>query len=142
MIPSESTIPNAVREAVGSSFSNLYAEGYPTEAMRRMTEDEILNYNERLQEYRRDSDSRYYKGAEYANLLESLARRRVAEAFAANGLTADDLYVNVQPLSGAPANSAAYTALVNVGETVMGLRSVRWWTSNAWKPRQPQWHLL
>lgn len=121
MIPSESTIPNAVREAVGSSFSNLYAEGYPTEAMRWMTEDEILNYNERLQEYRRDSDSRYYKGAEYANLLESLARRRVAEAFAANGLTADDLYVNVQPLSGAPANSAAYTALVNVGETVMGL---------------------
>jgi len=34
MIPSESTIPQAVREAVGSSFHNIYAEGYPTEATR------------------------------------------------------------------------------------------------------------
>ena len=62
------------------------------------------------------------KGTEYANILESLARRRAAELYAANGLCADDLYVNVQPLSGAPANNAVYSALLNdVGDTVMGM---------------------
>jgi len=121
MIPSESTIPAAVREAVGSSFNNIYAEGYPPEDMRQMSEAEILNYDMRMAEYRRDSDARYYKGAEYANLVESLARRRVAEAFATARYSADQLYVNVQPLSGAPANSAIYTALLTVGDTVMGL---------------------
>lgn len=121
MIPSESTIPQAVREAVGSSFHNIYAEGYPIDAMRWMTEDDILDYEQRLAEYRRSGDNRYYKGTEYANFIESLARRRVAEAFANERVTADQLYVNVQPLSGAPANSAAYTAMLNVGDTVMGL---------------------
>ncbi|MEO1440483.1 MAG: serine hydroxymethyltransferase, partial [Chloroflexota bacterium] len=121
MIPSESTIPQAVREAVGSAFHNIYAEGYPTEAMRWMSEDEILDYDARMADYRRNSDARYYKGTEYANIVESLARRRVAEAFANEHAGADDLYVNVQPLSGAPANSAAFTALLEVGDTVMGL---------------------
>ena len=121
MIPSESTIPQAVREAVGSSFHNIYAEGYPTEATRWMSEGDILNYDTQLADYRRNSDARYYKGTEYANIIEALARRRVAEAFANDRVSADDLYVNVQPLSGAPANSAAYTALLAVGDTVMGL---------------------
>ncbi|MEO0563942.1 MAG: serine hydroxymethyltransferase, partial [Chloroflexota bacterium] len=121
MIPSESTIPEAVREAVGSAFHNIYAEGYPPTAMRDMNEAEILDYDQRLAEYRRNSDKRYYKGTEYANIVESLARRRVAEAFANEHVSAEDLYVNVQPLSGAPANSAAYTAMLEVGDTVMGL---------------------
>ncbi len=121
MIPSESTIPESVREAVGSAFHNIYAEGYPPEAMRGMTQEEILDYEMRLAEYRRNSDKRYYKGAEYANIVESLARRRVAEAFANDRVSADELFVNVQPLSGAPANSAAYTAMLEVGDTVMGL---------------------
>jgi glycine hydroxymethyltransferase len=121
MIPSESTIPYAVRSALSSSFHNIYAEGYPLENSRTMSQQEILDYNQRLPEFRRNADNRYYKGTEYANIIESLARRRAAEVFATNGLTADDLYVNVQPLSGAPANSAVYTALLNVGDTVMGM---------------------
>ena len=121
MIPSESTIPEAVREAVGSAFHNIYAEGYPPSAMRDMTEAEILDYPQRMAEYRRNSDKRYYKGTEYANIVESLARRRVAEVFATEAASADELFVNVQPLSGAPANSAAYTAMLEVGDTVMGL---------------------
>jgi glycine hydroxymethyltransferase len=121
LIPSESTAPMAVREALASAFQNIYAEGYPDEETRWMTEEEILDYPARLTHYRRNSDPRYYKGVEYADLVEALARRRAAEAFAANGFTADDIYVNVQALSGAPANNAVYQALLNVGETVMGL---------------------
>ena len=121
LIPSESTAPLAVREALGSAFQNIYAEGYPDEEMRWMTEEEILDYPARLGHYRRSSDPRYYKGVEYADLVESLARRRAAEAFAANGYTADQIYVNVQALSGGPANNAVYQALINLGDTVMGL---------------------
>ena len=121
LIPSESTAPVAVREALGSVFQNLYAEGYPDEETRQMTEAEILDYTARLTYYRRYADPRYYKGVEYADTVESLARRRCAEVFATEKFSADQFYVNVQPLSGAPANNAVYTALVNPGETVMGM---------------------
>ena len=82
LIPSESTAPQAVLEALGSRLQNIYAEGYPDEETRRMTEDEILDYPARLGHYRRYSDPRYYKGVEYADIIEALARRRCAEAFA------------------------------------------------------------
>ncbi|MBM3180787.1 MAG: glycine cleavage system aminomethyltransferase GcvT [Chloroflexi bacterium] len=121
LIPSESTAPMAVREALASAFQNIYAEGYPDEESRWMTEEEILDYPARLAHYRRSGDPRYYKGVEYADAVEALARRRAAEAFAANGYTADQIYVNVQGLSGGPANNAVYQALLNLGDTVMGL---------------------
>ncbi|MBI2757591.1 MAG: serine hydroxymethyltransferase [Chloroflexi bacterium] len=121
LIPSESTAPMAVREALASAFQNIYAEGYPDEESRWMSEEEILNYPARLAHYRRSGDPRYYKGVEYADAVEALARRRAAEAFAANSYTADQIYVNVQALSGAPANNAVYQALLNLGDTVMGL---------------------
>jgi glycine hydroxymethyltransferase len=121
LIPSESTSPAAVREALSSPFQNIYAEGYPEEASRRLTEDQILDYSERLPYYRRYSDPRYYKGVEYVNIIEALARRRCAELFSANGFGPDEIFVNVQALSGAPANNAVYHALVKPGETVMGL---------------------
>lgn len=121
LIPSESLTPLAVREALASAFHNIYAEGYPDDATRWMREEEILDYAERLAYDRRYSDPRYYKGVEYANIIEALARRRAAELFAANGLSADDIFVNVQPLSGAPANNAVYTALLEPGDTLMGM---------------------
>ena len=121
LIPSESTAPLAVREALGSVFQNLYAEGYPDEETRWMSEDEILDYTARLSHYRRYSDPRYYKGVEYADIIESLARRRCAEVFATPRAPADQLFVNVQPLSGAPANNAVYHALLNPGDTILGM---------------------
>jgi glycine hydroxymethyltransferase len=121
LIPSESTASMAVREALSSAFQNVYAEGYPDEETRWMSEDEILDYPARLAHYRRHSDPRYYKGVEYINIVEALARRRCAETFATNGVSADDLYVNVQALSGGPANNAIYHALVNPGDTIMGM---------------------
>jgi glycine hydroxymethyltransferase len=121
LIPSESTAPIAIRNTLASAFHNIYAEGYPEEASRWLSEDELFDYGSRLAYYRRYSDPRYYKGVEYANILEALARRRCAEAFAANGVTADDLFVNVQALSGAPANNAIYHALVKPGDTILGM---------------------
>src|SRR5512133_3189386 len=102
LIPSESTAPLAVREALSSSFQNIYAEGYPDEETRWMKESEVLDYEERLAFYRRFADPRYYKGVEYADAIEALARRRCAEVFANDRVSADNLYANVQPLSGAP----------------------------------------
>lgn len=121
LIPSESTVPAAVREALGTAFHNIYAEGYPLENSRRMGEEALLDYHARLPEYRRQADNRYYKGTEYANLIEALARRRCAELFATDAVSADGLFVNVQALSGAPANNAVYSALLEVGDTVMGM---------------------
>ena len=121
LIPSESSAPRAVRESLGSIFQNLYAEGYPDEETHLMTEAEILDYPQRLAHFRRYSDPRYYKGVEYADTIEALARRRCAETFASGKITADQIFVNVQALSGAPANNAVYTALVNPGDAVLGM---------------------
>jgi glycine hydroxymethyltransferase len=121
LIASESQSPAAVSEALGSAFGNIYAEGYPREESRQQTEAEILDVEAELAHYRRYGDPRYYKGVEYADVVEALARRRAAELFAANGVSADKLFVNVQPLSGAPANNAVYTALLQPGDTILGL---------------------
>ena len=121
LIPSESQAPMAVREALASAFQNIYAEGYPREETRWLSEAEIVDYPARLVHFRRYADRRYYKGVEYADVAEELARRRCAELFANESVSADDIYVNVQPLSGAPANNAVYHALVQPGETIMGM---------------------
>ncbi|MGE5603598.1 MAG: serine hydroxymethyltransferase, partial [Nitrososphaerales archaeon] len=121
MIPSESQAPEAVRDALGSVFQNIYAEGYPNPDTHGLSQRQILDYEVQLARYRRFGDERYYKGVEYADVIEALARQRAAEAFAANGLTPADIWANVQPLSGSPANSAIYAALVPVGATVMGM---------------------
>jgi glycine hydroxymethyltransferase len=95
--------------------------------MRNMTEEEILDYPARLANYRRYADPRYYKGVEYADIVESLARRRCAEAFATDKFNADQIFVNVQPLSGAPANNAVYNALIEPGDTISGHElAARW----------------
>lgn len=121
LVPSESAAPLAIRESLGSILQNIYAEGYPDEASRYFSQPEIMDVNKRLAHYRRYSDPRYYKGVEFADMLEALARRRCAELFACNGVSADDFFVNVQPLSGAPANNAVYHALINPGDSILGL---------------------
>ncbi len=57
---------------------------------------------------------RYYGGCQYVDMVEDLARERAKELF---GCT----YANVQPHSGAQANMAVFFALVQPGETVMGM---------------------
>ncbi len=120
-IPSESAAPTAIRESLGSVLQNIYAEGFPDEESRLFSQEEIVDLQKQLAHFRRYSDPRYYKGVEFADLVEELARRRCAEVFAANGVGPDDIYVNVQPLSGAPANNAVYHALINPGDVIMGM---------------------
>ena len=93
LIPSENIASRDVCEALGSVFTNKYAEGYP--------------------------HARYYCGNEFADELEELCRARALEAF---GLSAKKWHVNVQPYSGSPANLAVYLALVPFGEKIMGLQ--------------------
>ena len=58
---------------------------------------------------------RYYGGNEHIDVLENLAIERAKKLFGAE-------HVNVQPLSGSPANMAVYYAIMDLGETFMGLK--------------------
>jgi len=120
-IPSESSAPIAVRESMGSVLQNVYAEGYPPEKSRLFTQEEILDLEKQITHYRRYSDPRYYKGVENVDILEELARRRCAELFSNDQVNPDQIYVNVQPLSGAPANNAVYHALIDPGDVIVGM---------------------
>ncbi len=57
---------------------------------------------------------RYYGGCEYVDIAEQLAIDRVKKLFGAD-------YANVQPHSGSQANAAVYMALLNPGDTVLGM---------------------
>jgi glycine hydroxymethyltransferase len=121
LIPSESYTPPAVREALGSVFTSIYAEGYPRAAMRACSIAELSDMDTQLASHRRYADWRFYKGTEFVDVVESLAGRRAAECFATPECLAGNIYANVQPLSGAAANLAIYEAFVEPGETVMGM---------------------
>ncbi|MCJ7717078.1 MAG: glycine cleavage system aminomethyltransferase GcvT, partial [Anaerolineales bacterium] len=120
-IPSQSYVPQSVRDALSTRFQNLYAEGYPPTQMTLSTEDQLKDVPWQLANYRRYADRRFYKGKEYVNFLECLAQRKAAQLFAREGLSPDDIYVNVQALSGTPANLAVYWSLMEPGDTFMGL---------------------
>jgi glycine hydroxymethyltransferase len=57
---------------------------------------------------------RYYGGCEFADIVENLARERAKKLFGAE-------YVNVQPHSGSQANEAAFTAVLEAGDTILGM---------------------
>lgn len=92
LIASENYVSGDVRAALGSVLTDKYAEGY--------------------------SAMRYYGGNEVSDQIESLAKERALGTFS---LSADEWAVNVQPLSGSPANLAALTALAPIGAKVMGM---------------------
>src|ERR1700722_13466844 len=89
LIASENYVSRDVLEALGSELTNKYAEGYP--------------------------GKRYYGGNEVVDKIESLAIERALKLF---GLSPTQWHVNVQPLSGSPANLAVYVALVPLGGKV------------------------
>src|SRR5437588_1659485 len=87
LIASENFVSEAVLEAMGSVFTNKYAEGYP--------------------------GKRYYGGCEFADVVENLARDRAKQLFGAE-------HANVQPHAGSQANMAAYAAVLQPGDTILG----------------------
>src|SRR5438128_10661479 len=89
LIASENFTWPAVLEAVGSTPTNKYAEGYP--------------------------GKRYYGGCEVVDEIETLAIDRAKSLFGAD-------HANVQPHAGAQANMGAYMAVLQPGDTVLGLR--------------------
>lgn len=70
---------------------------------------------------------RYYGGCQDVDVVENIARDRACRLFGAE-------HANVQPHSGAQANQAAYFALIEPGDTVLGMNLAHGWTSD---PRQP-----
>ncbi len=88
LIASENFVSEAVLEAMGSVFTNKYAEGYP--------------------------GKRYYGGCEFSDIVENLARDRAKQLFGAE-------YANVQPHAGSQANMEAYAAVLQPGDTILGL---------------------
>jgi len=95
LIASENFVSDDVREALGSVFTNKYAEGYP--------------------------GKRYYAGCETVDELEELARARALKLFIRRPADHRKWDVNVQPYSGSPANLAVYLALAKPGERMMGM---------------------
>ncbi len=92
LIASENFVSGDVLEALGSVFTNKYAEGYP--------------------------GARYYGGNKFVDGLEKLAQNRALKLYK---LSPKTWSVNVQPYSGSPANLAILYALVPVGEKIMGM---------------------
>ncbi|KAK1292844.1 hypothetical protein QJS10_CPB17g02456 [Acorus calamus] len=92
LIPSENFTSVSVMQAVGSIMTNKYSEGYP--------------------------GARYYGGNEYIDMAETLCQKRALEAFR---LDPAKWGVNVQSLSGSPANFQVYTALLKPHERIMAL---------------------
>lgn len=126
LIASESYCHPAVKEVLSCDFTNLYAEGYPSLRQLNCAEELFQDWDYQLAYQNRYGDRRYYKGCEFANFVEALAIRRLQRLFAEHSkpdipISADRIYCNVQPLSGAAANNAVYTALVPIGGKVMGL---------------------
>ena len=93
LIASENYASPRVMEAQGSVLTNKYAEGYP--------------------------GKRYYGGCEYVDIAERLAIDRLKQLFGAPPF--DNMYANVQPHSGSQANQAVYLALLQPGDTILGM---------------------
>src|SRR3990167_6434265 len=92
LIASENYVSQDVLGALGSELTNKYAEGYP--------------------------GHRYYGGNEISDKVENLCKARALKLFK---LSPRKWHVNVQALSGSPANLAVYLALVPLGGTIMGM---------------------
>lgn len=85
------------------------SENYTSEAVMKAVGSVLMNKYAEGQ-----AGKRYYQGNQYVDEIEWLARDRAKQLFKV-------AHVNVQPYSGSPANSAAEMAMLNPGDTLMGL---------------------
>jgi len=88
----------------------IASENFVSEAVMEITGSVLTNkYAEGY------PDKRYYGGCEYVDVAEKLAIERAKELFDVN-------YVNVQPHSGSQANMAVYKGLIELGDTILGMK--------------------
>lgn len=92
LIASENFTSKSVYDSLGSVMSNKYSEGYPGE--------------------------RYYGGNEHIDEAERLCQQRALDAFSLNS---DEWGVNVQTLSGSPANFQAYAAVLEPHDRILAM---------------------
>lgn len=98
LIASENYVSPAVLQATGSVLTNKYAEGYP--------------------------GKRYYAGCTFVDAIEQLAIDRCKQLFSTGNETVGHVsvgHVNVQPHAGCQANMAVYHAMLNPGDTILGM---------------------
>jgi len=96
-------------ERQGSQLELIASENFTSEAVLEATGSILTNkYAEGY------PGKRYYGGCEFVDIVENLARDRAKKLFGAE-------YVNVQPHSGSQANQAAYAAVLQPGDTILGL---------------------
>jgi len=96
-------------ERQGSQLELIASENFTSEAVLEATGSVLTNkYAEGY------PGKRYYGGCEFVDIVENLARDRAKKLFGAE-------YVNVQPHSGSQANQAAYAAVLQPGDTVLGM---------------------
>jgi len=96
-------------ERQGSQLELIASENFTSEAVLEATGSVLTNkYAEGY------PGKRYYGGCEFVDIVENLARDRAKKLFGAE-------YVNVQPHSGSQANQAAYAAVLQPGDTILGL---------------------
>ena len=95
LVASENYVSKDVMMALGSELTNKYAEGY--------------------------SKFRYYGGNEVVDKLDDLCRDRALKLFIKKPTEREKWGVNIQALSGSPANLAVYLALVPLGGKIMGM---------------------
>ncbi len=122
LIPSESSVPVAVRQAVGSVFHNIYAEGYPDDDMAGLSRSRKFSISisgwPNTAVIRISVTTRAPNSPILSRAWRGGARRKCSPP---STVGPDDIWVNVQPLSGSPANSAVYSALMQPGDTLMGM---------------------
>jgi glycine hydroxymethyltransferase len=95
LIASENYVSAAVMAAQGSVLTNKYAEGYP--------------------------GKRYYGGCLYVDEAETLAIQRLRQLFQCDDSSPHPYAANVQPHSGAQANMAVFLAVLQPGDSILGM---------------------
>ena len=122
-IPSETICHPECQQILASPFTNVYAEGQPEPPLLHDPRESATDKKRFDRWQTRLGDSRFYRGCVDANRVELLAQKNIAVALSKlkDSPPAQDIFVCVQALSGAPANTAVYEALLEHGDALLGL---------------------
>lgn len=116
-----SVSPKSVLEIQGSVFDNIDAEGYIPDYFNNETLEDLNDIEKQMSLYKKYRDDRCNKCCEYANIIEALAKKRLARVFSNPNAREEDILVNVQIPTGAIANYIVYDALLKEKDLILSL---------------------